>query len=191
VILSKLLLDWKSLKSLSIKGVYGIHKLIYSLFPGEKRSFLFYDRPECRFGKEILILSEMQPLLPPVGILQSKVIPDSFLENSSYAFQIMLNAVKRNSEGKLVPIIGKEEAAAWFLSKQNSWGFEVIQDSFEVFETGVQIFEKGETKITQSKASFRGVLRVTDRSVFKQSFEQGIGRGKAFGFGLLQLIKTN
>ncbi|MGX8679016.1 MAG: type I-E CRISPR-associated protein Cas6/Cse3/CasE, partial [Sphaerochaetaceae bacterium] len=80
---------------------------------------------------------------------------------------------------------------AWFLSKQNSWGFEVIQDSFEVFETGVQIFEKGETKITQSKASFRGVLRVTDRSVFKQSFEQGIGRGKAFGFGLLQLIKTN
>jgi CRISPR system Cascade subunit CasE len=191
VILSKLLLDWKSLKSLSIKGVYRIHKLIYSLFPGEKRSFLFYDRPECRFGKEILILSEMQPLLPPVGILQSKVIPDSFLENSSYAFQIMLNAVKRNSEGKLVPIIGKEEAAAWFLSKQNSWGFEVIQDSFEVFETGVQIFEKGETKITQSKASFRGVLRVTDRSVFKQSFEQGIGRGKAFGFGLLQLIKTN
>ncbi|MDY4889294.1 MAG: type I-E CRISPR-associated protein Cas6/Cse3/CasE [Sphaerochaetaceae bacterium] len=189
MILSKLILDWKSLKSLSIKGPYGIHKLVYSMFPGDKRSFLYYENLQSTHGKEILILSKVQPALPNFGLLQSKTVPENFLESDTYAFQIMLNTVKRNHDGKLVPIIGKEEARQWFLNKEESWGFTVNQNSFEVVDSSVQVVEKGIQSITQTKAIFRGLLNVIDKSVFKQSFENGIGRGKAFGFGMLQLQK--
>jgi CRISPR system Cascade subunit CasE len=65
----------------------------------------------------------------------------------------------------------------------------VNQNSFEVVDSSVQVVEKGIQSITQTKAIFRGLLNVIDKSVFKQSFENGIGRGKAFGFGMLQLQK--
>jgi CRISPR system Cascade subunit CasE len=32
-----------------------------------------------------------------------------------------------------------------------------------------------------------GELEIVDRSLFIKSFQQGIGRGRAFGFGLLQI----
>jgi len=34
----------------------------------------------------------------------------------------------------------------------------------------------------------KGELYVIDSEQFKQSFRQGIGRGRAFGFGLLQIV---
>ena len=37
-------------------------------------------------------------------------------------------------------------------------------------------------------ATLKGELRVTDLDYFRQSFLQGIGRGRAFGFGLLQIV---
>ncbi|MPN58153.1 hypothetical protein SDC9_205854 [bioreactor metagenome] len=39
-----------------------------------------------------------------------------------------------------------------------------------------------------NECTFTGVLEVVDRKSFIKSFCEGIGRGKAFGFGLLQLL---
>jgi CRISPR system Cascade subunit CasE len=33
-----------------------------------------------------------------------------------------------------------------------------------------------------------GKLSVTDRELFKKGFQQGLGRAKSFGFGLLQIV---
>lgn len=191
LILSRLILDWRSLKKLGIRDEYGLHKLVYSLFPGNFRDFLFYDEPQAKYGKSILILSHTQPLLPQFGKLESKHIPDSYLDWNEYAFQVMINTCKRSKEGKLVPITSQENVIEWFKSKQSSWGFAVKEESFEVFDCGAAIIAKGKTNITLSKACFRGVLIVTDRDAFKHSFEKGIGKGKSFGFGLLQLKKIN
>lgn len=43
------------------------------------------------------------------------------------------------------------------------------------------------SRITLTTVEFRGVLRVTDSSSFRETLHRGIGRGKAFGCGLLSL----
>jgi len=52
----------------------------------------------------------------------------------------------------------------------------------------VQTFKKDGQTVTHGSATLKGELQVTDREQFNQSFRQGIGRGRAFGFGLLQIV---
>jgi len=41
--------------------------------------------------------------------------------------------------------------------------------------------------MTFGAATFEGILEVTDAEKFRQSLKQGIGTGKAYGFGLLSV----
>jgi CRISPR system Cascade subunit CasE len=52
----------------------------------------------------------------------------------------------------------------------------------------VQTYKKDCQLVTHGSATLKGELYVTDSEQFKQSFRQGIGRGRAFGFGLLQIV---
>lgn len=188
MIASVLTLDRQAVKILDLKDMYAIHKAIYNLFPGDSRNFLYYDQGG-RYGcREILILSAEQPLVPVIGTIQSKKIPEGFLEHGQYAFQVMINPVMRKKgNARPIPIITRSALEPWFLSRQQDWGFEVFPQSLEISDLGVQEIVKSNMTITLNKAVFRGVLIVSDAGKFKRSFEQGIGRGKAFGFGLLQL----
>lgn len=47
--------------------------------------------------------------------------------------------------------------------------------------------QKKKTQVTLRRTVFQGVLEVTDADVFQQSLVQGIGRGKAYGCGLLTI----
>jgi CRISPR system Cascade subunit CasE len=42
--------------------------------------------------------------------------------------------------------------------------------------------------VTNNAARITGVLRVVDKEKFQSSFYQGLSRGRAFGFGLLQIV---
>jgi CRISPR system Cascade subunit CasE len=44
--------------------------------------------------------------------------------------------------------------------------------------------------VTIAYATIQGMLRVTQREDFVKSFTKGIGRARAFGCGLLQLVPT-
>jgi CRISPR-associated protein Cas6/Cse3/CasE subtype I-E len=37
--------------------------------------------------------------------------------------------------------------------------------------------------------AFEGVLKITDPALFKAAFRKGIGQGKAYGFGMLMLMR--
>ena len=39
-----------------------------------------------------------------------------------------------------------------------------------------------------SKVTYEGILKVTDKKVFYQSLTEGIGKKKAYGFGLMTVI---
>ena len=172
---------------------YTVHKLIYSLFPkkgDESRSFLFSDEGYDAFwGKRFLIVSEDQPEIPEVGSIESKQIPQSFLEQDCYGFTVQVNPVKRDIKTRsIIPIKGRDELCDWFYQKANSYGFEIEQDSLSVGDTSVMQFIKDGQKMTFGKAVFTGRLHVTDRQLFIKSFRNGIGKSKAFGFGLLKII---
>ncbi len=179
-----------------IKDAYSIHKIVYSLFPkqdNETRDFLFADKGGNWNCRQILILSNRKPASPEFGEIVSKEIPESFLEWAYYGFEIILNPTQRNGPTqKTMPIRGMENLHKWFIQKAPALGFEVEPDSLQVTRIGVQKFDKNKEGTifahTHSSATFIGKLKVIDRQAFIKSFEQGIGRAKGFGFGLLQIV---
>ena len=190
MIASVLRLSRSDCKALRITDAYSIHRVVYELFPGEYRDFLFADKGGDFLARQILILSDRSPETLQFGEIESKLIPDSFLEHDHYGFEVMLNPTKRdNQTGKTVAIRGRENLLQWFLGKAPSLGFEIQAESLEIRHVGVQTFDLGNGKIvTHNSASFVGKLKVTDRVKFQQSFRKGIGRAKSFGFGLFQII---
>lgn len=171
---------------------YSLHKTIYNLFPKKEnstREFLYRFLDSDAEEKRILIFSEDAPLECDFGTLEVRDVPESFLEMEYYGFDVQINPVKRSKDsGKIVPVKGRDELSAWFTAKAPSFGFEILPDSLSVGDTNIVQFNKDEKRVTLAKAIFTGRLKVTDRELFKKSVKDGIGKGKAFGFGLLQVM---
>ena len=195
---SMLVLTPFDFKALGIKDGYGIHKVVYGLFedirsPQEKRSdfpsgILFTEKEGDIRQKKILILSNRKPhLTPQFGKIETKQVPNSFLNYDRYGFEVTINPTRRDSKTKkLIPIKKREEVRRWFFERScESWGFQSSPETMEVGRMGVQIFEKSGERIVHGFAKLKGTFLVTDREKFQRSFLEGIGRGRAFGFGLL------
>ncbi len=197
MIASILTLSRDECKALELKDAYSVHRIVYSLFPqqkhGEIRDFLYADKGGDWNCRRILILSERKPELPEFGQIESKEIHDSFLNWDYYGFEVILNPTTRNGPSqKTMPVRGMENLRKWFLKKVPALGFEVEPKSLQVSHVGVISFDKnkeGKTFTqTHGSATFIGRLKVINRGDFINSFKQGIGRAKGFGFGLLQIM---
>ncbi len=187
MIASVLTIGPREMSRIDLTDEYAIHKIVYELFPGSRRTFLYYQYP---FGGEkgvkILLLSEEQPLVPEMGKIESKYVNDSFLSYKNYAFRVKLNPVTRVGDTS-TPVTGSDSLVSWFLEKQEQWGFRVDENRLDLSDCGISIIKKGQNTITLNKCTYMGVLEVIDQDRFIGSFEKGLGRAKGFGFGLLQL----
>lgn len=189
------------IKALKITDAYSLHRVVYDLFEDvrseeEKRAskasgILYADKGGDFSHRQILFLANRMPQQPQHGELGKLIpIPDDFLQHERYRFEVTVNPTKREKASKrLVPIRGREAVAEWFMAKApDAWGFSVDPASLQVLKLTVREFDKQGHAVTQGQASLQGVLTVTDRSRFITSFQQGIGRGRAFGCGLLQIV---
>lgn len=184
---------------------YTIHKIVYSLFPkenaeddenGEKRNFLFAYQGGDFNEKRILIFSKENPIEAKYGKIETRDVPEDFLNQDYYGFQVQMNPVVCNyntekKKNRSVAIRGKANLLDWFSKKSESFGFEIEENSLSVSDTNVLKFKKKDKNVVFGKAVFTGRLKVTNRELFKKSVEEGIGKGKAFGFGLLQVVPLN
>ncbi|MFW8564987.1 type I-E CRISPR-associated protein Cas6/Cse3/CasE [Orrella sp. 11846] len=206
LIASVLMLNRKDVQALSIDkkfDAYALHKVVYSLFedvrsPAEKLAstpsgFLYADHGGDYKSRKILLLSNRKPM-PQVfgayGQIQSKLVPESFLQFDAYRFKVIVNPTRRESVSrKLLPIKTREAITEWFVERaEQSWGFKVMPLQIQVDSNNVlQFKDKVQRNITLAQAQIQGVLQVANRTQFIQSFSQGIGRGRAFGCGLLQI----
>lgn len=185
--------DYRKLK---LYDSYSVHKAVFSLFEdvrhGERTSsngFLYADRGVRGGRRTILILSDRRPEAPCAGSIEVRDLPDAYLGHNAYSFELVINAVKRDSKTrKITPIKGREAVAEWFLGKTSSWGFSVLKSSFLVADIEVDQFRKSGCPVTLQKAKVTGILNVENRDLFVNSVYTGIGRAKAFGCGLLQII---
>jgi CRISPR system Cascade subunit CasE len=200
MIVSLLTLKSEDIKKLKITDTYSIHRVVYDLFEDirtedEKKAsvpsgILYVDKGGDSNKKEILILSNRHPKKANFGSIKSQVISDTFLAHEFYHFEVLINPTKRDSKTKkLIPIRGRDEITKWFIEKApTSWGFVVNNESFSVEEIHVNTFNKSKDLVTQSNAKITGQFKVVDRELFISSFKKGMGRGRAFGLGLLQII---
>lgn len=214
MIASVLHLGRADVKALKITDAYSIHRVVYDLFDdirteSEKQQnvssgILYADKGGDERGRKILVLSNRQPNAPKHGQLSElRRIPDTFLDYPRYRFEVVINPTKRTSGGgKLIAIrtpkgtassneeSTRQKIAKWFIEKAPQWGFEVKPEHLAVGNVSVKKFKKeknDEREITQAQAQILGQLTVIDKEKFTRSFQQGIGRGRSFGCGLLQI----
>ncbi|HBE03174.1 MAG: type I-E CRISPR-associated protein Cas6/Cse3/CasE [Spirochaetes bacterium GWF1_41_5] len=186
---------------LNLKDEYAVHKAVYSLFPDNRSAedkkkdissgFQYADKGGGYNSRMILLLANREPVAPSCGELDLKPVTVDFLSADYYGFQVIMNPVKRDKKSaKAVPVKGRENLIKWFCGKaENSWGFIADENKLDVSGMSAVIFSKnGSTDITYNKAVFKGVLTVKDRKKFQESFTHGIGKARAFGFGLLELV---
>lgn len=188
------------IKALKITDAYSLHRVVYDLFSDvrsdeEKTAsvpsgILFADKGGDWEKRQILILANRRPHNPAYGELKVKPIPDHFLQHDQYGFEVVINPTRRDKvTGKIVPLKTRDQVSEWFIERSPcSWGFLVEPESLQVMKLGVQTFEKSGKTVTHGLASLKGTLSVRHRESFITSFTQGIGRGRAFGFGLLQIV---
>ena len=74
-------------------------------------------------------------------------------------------------------------------SRAGQLGFELVPEKYQIIERGWEPFLKqGQKMIRLSKVTYEGILKVTDKDIFYQTLTEGIGKKKAYGFGLMTVI---
>ena len=91
------------------------------------------------------------------------------------------------------------QQSAWLRERAQQWGFEVIPvENQEIADIPLVTARKDLSfshrdssgnigKVTLRKAQFDGALRITDVELFRKALVNGMGRGKAYGMGLMTL----
>ena len=194
--LSRYLLSPADRRALRWTDAYSLHRIVYDLFEavrGENKQagsgILFADKGLRQGISQIVILSDRLPRPPQCGTLETRPLPESYLQAQSYRFEVIVNPVRReNCSGKIIPVRGHEAIVTWFCGRAPSWGFAVHEPSLQLTDIHVDRFSKDGATATIARATLTGHLAVTDRDSFVRSVCQGIGRARAFGCGLLQIV---
>ncbi|EKD82098.1 MAG: hypothetical protein ACD_39C01486G0003 [uncultured bacterium] len=120
--------------------------------------------------------------------------------------ETILNDNDKRKRGKRVPLVKPDELRDWLFRKgevrcrDNSTGqnipggFRIIETKEKALEIRPMVeshFRKNEHSAYHGGVQFRGILEVTNREHFMQSYQAGIGSAKGFGFGLLLLAPVN
>ncbi len=166
-----------------------MHKLTMSCFGTAHRNFTFsYEK--CEDDLILYMQSVARPILYKEGCWQIKQIMDSFYDWDIFQMVVKLNPITRKDD-KIVPLLEQEQMIKWFISKFNG-GIEVLENSVEVEKLSPLIFENKGHKITLNVAKFVSIIRVSKEKnyLLKEIHKNGIGRGRAWGLGMVFLTKA-
>lgn len=193
-------LDRAAVQSLKITDLYSLHRVVYGLFDDvrsetEKQAskssgIQWVDKGGDRQYRQLLLLSDRLPRKINEDWVESKPVPDGFLLYRQYWFTITISPTQRDNQSrKLKPIKGRQAIADWFIERAAArWGFIVDPAQLQVDAIKVQQCKnKVQHLITLQQATLSGHLTVSDPERFQTSFKQGLGRGRSFGCGLLQI----
>jgi CRISPR system Cascade subunit CasE len=134
-------------------------------------------------------------------------------EGRRYLFRLRVNPVRSTKDkvpsgarGRVVNVGSREMQERWLIGRAPSLGFAIPADDADLrsetgellarrhlalTERGTQRFGKraggSQLQVTLATAQFDGLLEVTDADSLRTALTAGIGRGKAYGCGLLTL----
>lgn len=187
-----------------------IHNWVETSFPdeidAEKRSRKLWRIDRLNNKTYLLLVSKTKPNvsnLERYGVENSVEIKnyqnfiDKLQENQKMMFRIVLNPTKsefidKNTRGRTVPCLSIESQMQYLIDRSEKNGFSLKEDDFSIVERGYGIFrKKGEKQIKLVKATYEGLLTISDLDKFKKTLCNGFGKKKAYGFGLMTAIDIN
>lgn len=183
-----------------------LHGAVEIAFTGERRRRLWrLDRLGERLY--LLLLSEDVPELSGVveqfgtGAAAETRSYDPLLQRvepgSSWQFRLTANPTKCCKDPKAPAERGTVAAHCstkyqkqWLLDRAAKHGFALREEEFTVTRVQWQHFAKHGTRpVTLLAVTYEGALQVTDPEQFRALLCQGMGRGKAYGLGLMTVMR--
>ncbi|MFQ3634190.1 type I-E CRISPR-associated protein Cas6/Cse3/CasE, partial [Roseiflexus sp.] len=133
---------------------------------------------------------------------------------AQFFFRLRANPTRRLSNraseredrlaGKRVALLREEEQLVWLERKGAQHGFRLLKTHLHPEIPAVQVARQGTDRgkrrtmdnrdimpLTFGATLFTGFLEVTDANRFRTTLIEGIGSGKAFGFGLLSIAGSS
>ena len=202
--LSRMALDVRkpeTMKALISPNLF--HGAVEQAFPGERKRNLW--RIDSLNGKRyILLLSVDQPdyshMIRQFGDEQESVEIkdyDNLLERITndgvWHFRLVANPSRATivaGRHRVVSHVTVEQQKKWMLDRAEKNGFTLDPDSFDVVWRTRYNFRKADhNRVQFSAAAFEGWLRVSDEERFKETLINGIGRERAYGMGLMTVVR--
>lgn len=194
-----------TLKALSSPSIF--HGAVESSFTGERKRNL-WRIDSLNDQLYLLILSESEPELSslcsqfgqdglPGEIKSYDMLIDRIKAGDKWRFRLTANPTKsvpdENNEkrGKVLAHITTEYQKKWLIDKSAKNGFFVTEDSFDVVQSKwLRFYKKASKTVSLLSVTYEGILEVKDAELFKNALTNGIGRGKAYGMGLMTIMRT-
>lgn len=188
------------------------HGAIERGFPGERQRRLWRIDP-LQGRLYLLLVSEEKPNLSFVGsqfgfadqppewetrdytTLLQRIQPGSY-----WRFRLTANPTKhlpgdasQGRRGKIVPHVTAEHQQQWLMDKAESHGFSLAQGEFLAVHQEQYRFCKPadhHRQVELLSVTFEGCLTVTDAERFRQTLTEGIGRARAYGMGMMTVVRA-
>lgn len=185
------------------------HGAVESSFDGDRERRL-WRLDELNGKKYIIILSQTVPNLKhfseqygfPNGYETKDYTPllDRIENGGKWRFRLTANPTTAihqengSKRGKNVPHITSDYQKKWLSDRAEKCGFLLEENNFQTVERKWYRFRKKSGENSQYvqllSVTFEGILTVTDSEKFKDTLCGGIGREKAYGQGLLTVIRV-
>ena len=192
----------------ALNAVNMLHGAIESAFPGERQRRLW--RVDVLNGTTwLMLLSETKPDLSrlqaqfgfsdrPAESRSCDELYKRIAAGSRWRFRLVANptrSVSTGEKGKRGKVVAEGAVPAqreWLTRQSEAHGFRLSQGSFDVTRSEWKLFRKGADngrRVCLLQVTYEGVLEVTDVARFRETLTQGMGRGRAFGMGMMTVIR--
>ena len=216
--LSKLTLNFRCRDARrDMNAPYELHRTLARAFTTEdgsdyrsQHSVLFRIEPLSHASVQpaVLVQSGTEPNwheLPETYLIKKpdlKVFAPDLTDGQTFGFRLLANPTKKEKrpdqrQGRRIALPdftngdGLTPARAWLARKGEQCGFRVLYTSSEDFWLGTDRRNLGKNAIPIYGVRFDGLLQVTNANALGNVLKIGLGPSKAFGFGLLSLVRPH
>lgn len=132
---------------------------------------------------------------PAQSVLYDKLL-NRISTNSRWRFRFVANPTfsekpkNENKRGKIHSHVSAKYQLEWLEKQGKKHGFIIDDEHTNVMQSRWITFKKNGVgqKVLVKQVVFEGILTVNDLELFKQALQNGIGRGKAYGMGMLTIV---
>lgn len=181
-----------------VQSPYRLHLVTSMPFTGRSRQ-------NCRIlwrldGNQVMMQSTQPPntwehVLQQSGYLsgppETKAINLNLTEGGLYWFRVVCNPAYRgqdeNNKSITIAITSPEERRQWLVKRLSESGMDV-QMVNESDKKVLKFMKNDGHRVVILTARYDGLLRISNPVLAEQQIAAGMGRGKAFGMGLVSLV---
>lgn len=195
----------RKIRDLTHLGAF--HAWVEDSFPDEEATGIRTRklwRVDSLYGKQYLLV--VSQTMPDPGKLEKYGVPgsaqaknyDMFLSQihsgGRYQFKVTLNPVHsvgqgKGKRGRVYPEVTIEWQRLFLEKRAAGYGFQLGEDDYTITERGYKLLRKGKGRpVRLCQVTYEGVLTVENADIFRKVLTEGMGKKKAYGFGMMTVI---